>query len=258
MKKYTTQLSYIVLPYIILTSFLLYFYESNIFYIISFMFLFGIIGNGITGHRLIAHRQFMPSRSVRKILYLLCTLAAFAPVWYWRAQHWHHHKNSDTDHDIHSPTTKTFWMSFFGWALINENIKKILKTEKNSIRESLNDPLMLFYSKHNYKIIWSFILICFLISPSLLLSYFIFYWLEIIRLGLITSLAHLKIPLSYRNFDTDDKSYNNLILGFITFGFGWHNNHHAYPMLLDTQIKWWEFDLEGKIAKFINKIPGEK
>mgnify|MGYP003705132377 CR=1 FL=1 len=94
--------------------------------------------------------------------------------------------------------------------------------------------------------------------PALLLSYLIYYWIEVVRLGLITSVAHLNIPFSYRNFDTDDRSQNNLLLGYLTFGFGWHNNHHANPRDLDTQVRWWEFDLEAKIAKLINLIPGKR
>lgn len=257
-KTYTPQLTIICVPYIIITLFLLLNYSINWIFVLIFMFLFGIIGNGIVGHRLISHRQFLPARWLYPILYLLCTLAAFAPVWYWRAQHWHHHKFSDDKIDVHSPHTQRFWDSFFGWALKQKFIKVVLKTEKAALRESLNNPLMKFFHNYNYTLIYIFIISLGLFSPELLLSYFIFYWIEIVRLGLITSLAHIDLPFSYRNFETTDKSYNNLILGYITFGFGWHNNHHAKPMSLDTQVKWWEYDLEAKVAKLITLIPGSR
>ena len=32
-----------------------------------------------------------------------------------------------------------------------------------------------------------------------------------------------------RPFDTDDNSRNNKWVALLTFGEGWHNNHHAYP-----------------------------
>ena len=137
-------------------------------------------------------------------------------------------------------------------------IKTVVRTEKASLKESLEDKNMRFYNKYNYHIIWLFVLVTGVLSLDLLLSYLIFYWIEILRLGLITSLAHTDAPFSYRNYDTDDKSYNNILLGYLTFGFGWHNNHHAKPMSLDNQVKWWEFDLEAKIAKMINLIPGTR
>jgi stearoyl-CoA desaturase (delta-9 desaturase) len=222
------------------------------------MLVFGIIGNGIAGHRLIAHRQFKPANWVKAVLYLICTLAAFAPVWYWRAQHWHHHKYADEPVDVHSPHTRSLWDSFFGWALMQKYVRLVLKTERASLKESLEDPQLKFYVDHSYRVVWAFVLLSLLISPSFLLAYLIYYWIEIVRLGTITSLAHLDIPFSYRNFETEDQSRNNLLLGYLTFGFGWHNNHHAKPMLLDTQIRWWEFDLEAKIAKLINLIPGKR
>lgn len=257
-KTYTPQVYYIVVPFIIMTVFLSFSQQINWLAVGLFMLVLGIIGNGVSGHRLIAHRQFNPANWVRPVLYFLCTLAAFAPVWYWRAQHWHHHKFSDKEVDVHSPHTKSFWDSFFGWALKNKYIKTVVKTERASLKESLEDSGIKFYNKYNYQVIWCFIGILGFVSLELLFAYLIFYWIEIARLGLITSLAHINMPFSYRNYDTDDKSYNNAILGYLTFGFGWHNNHHARPMSLDTQLKWWEFDFEAKIAKLINLIPGNR
>lgn len=256
--KYTPQVTHVVIPYVLLTGVLSIFYSTNWIAVAVFMLMFGIIGNGVAGHRLIAHRQFSPADWVRSVLYLLCTLAAFAPTWYWRAQHWHHHKYADKEVDVHSPEHAGLWDSFFGWALKQKYVRTVLKTEKASLRESLNDPELKFYLDHNYKVIWAFLIVLGVVSPALLLSYFVYYWIEVIRLGTITSLAHMDVPFSYRNFETKDASKNNLLLGYLTFGFGWHNNHHAHPKLLDTQIKWWEFDLEAKIAKLINAIPGKR
>lgn len=258
-KKYTPQLYIIVLPYIILTTILLYFYNIDWLFVGILMFLFGILGNGIGGHRLIAHKQFNPANWVRQVLYSLCTLAAFAPIWYWNAQHIHHHKFSDTLIDIHSPKYTSIWNSFFGWALQQKYIRVVARTEKVAIFTGLNDHNMKFYTTWNYKLIWGFIVVTGVLIPDLLLAYFIYYWIEIVRLGLITSVSHMdNIPFNYRNFNTIDDSKNNLILGYITFGFAWHNNHHANPNNLDTQVKWWEFDLEAKFAKLLNGLPGKR
>ena len=42
----------------------------------------------------------------------------------------------------------------------------------------------------------------------------------------INSVTHV---WGYRNYETDEDSRNNLIVGLISNGEGWHNNHHADP-----------------------------
>jgi stearoyl-CoA desaturase (delta-9 desaturase) len=42
----------------------------------------------------------------------------------------------------------------------------------------------------------------------------------------VNSLCHIS---GARAFDTQDASRNNYYFGALTFGEGWHNNHHAWP-----------------------------
>jgi fatty-acid desaturase len=56
----------------------------------------------------------------------------------------------------------------------------------------------------------------------------------------INSVTHL---WGYRNYDTRDSSRNNLVMGFLANGEGWHNNHHAHPSSARHGHKWWEFDI---------------
>jgi stearoyl-CoA desaturase (delta-9 desaturase) len=46
-----------------------------------------------------------------------------------------------------------------------------------------------------------------------------------------------------RRFDTQDDSRNNVWLALLTFGEGWHNNHHFYPGSTRQGFRWWEVDL---------------
>ena len=45
-----------------------------------------------------------------------------------------------------------------------------------------------------------------------------------------------------RRFETDEGSRNNFWLALITFGEGWHNNHHYYPGASRQGFYWWEID----------------
>jgi len=56
----------------------------------------------------------------------------------------------------------------------------------------------------------------------------------------INSLAH---RFGSRRYATRDASRNNLWLALLTFGEGWHNNHHRYPASARQGFFWWEIDL---------------
>jgi len=59
--------------------------------------------------------------------------------------------------------------------------------------------------------------------------------------------------LGYRTYNTNDRSMNHWLVNIITFGEGWHNNHHNDPSLPYLRNKWWEWDLNGLIIKVIRK-----
>ena len=56
----------------------------------------------------------------------------------------------------------------------------------------------------------------------------------------INSLAHV---WGRRRYATADQSRNNLWLALLTFGEGWHNNHHHFPASARQGFFWWEIDL---------------
>jgi stearoyl-CoA desaturase (delta-9 desaturase) len=41
---------------------------------------------------------------------------------------------------------------------------------------------------------------------------------------------------------SDNHSRNNVILGILTWGEGWHNNHHAFPSSASFGFKWYQLD----------------
>src|SRR4029079_12029909 len=56
----------------------------------------------------------------------------------------------------------------------------------------------------------------------------------------VNSFAH---RWGYRSYETIDDSRNNVVVGILAFGEGWHNNHHADPRSARHGHQWWEFDL---------------
>jgi fatty-acid desaturase len=58
--------------------------------------------------------------------------------------------------------------------------------------------------------------------------------------------------LGYRTWDTQDKSVNHWLVNLITFGEGWHNNHHNDPRnFIHGEEHWWEWDLNAWIIRAI-------
>jgi stearoyl-CoA desaturase (delta-9 desaturase) len=56
----------------------------------------------------------------------------------------------------------------------------------------------------------------------------------------VNSVAH---RFGSRSFDTKDDSRNNFLLALLTFGEGWHNNHHYYPASARQGFRWWQVDI---------------
>ncbi len=56
----------------------------------------------------------------------------------------------------------------------------------------------------------------------------------------VNSVTHL---WGYRNYDTHDDSRNNWLVGLLSNGEGWHNNHHAQPRAAAHGQRWWELDV---------------
>jgi len=67
----------------------------------------------------------------------------------------------------------------------------------------------------------------------------------------INSLSH---QFGSRRFDTNEESRNNPLLALITFGEGWHNNHHFCPSACRQGFFWWEIDLTFIGLRFLSLL----
>ena len=217
---------------------------------------------GITAgyHRYFSHNSYKTSRPFQFFLAFLGGTSAQLGALWWAAHHRHHHLHSDTEKDIHSPHIKGFFWSHIGWLLCS----KYAKTELDRIQDYAKYPELRFIDRFH-------------IIPPILLGvslYFIGKYLghafpdlhtsgwQMVVWGFfvstvlvyhatfcINSLTHM---IGKRRFKTSDKSRNSLILALITFGEGWHNNHHRYPVCTRQGFYWWEIDLTYYVLKFLS------
>jgi stearoyl-CoA desaturase (delta-9 desaturase) len=79
-----------------------------------------------------------------------------------------------------------------------------------------------------------------------LCSFWLVTFIGVTQDNLINVFGHTRGLIGYRNFDTKDNSHNNILLGYLGWGQGWHNNHHHDPKSYDfgsgVSGRWWEWD----------------
>jgi len=253
MKKYGYNFWLVFLPFH-LCGIIALFYVVDYFYTFLLLwFLIGVIGNGVAAHRYFAHGQFETYKPVRWLLGFLATLGAFGPITYWTLQHKMHHLRADTANDLHTPVYNNWFYVFYSWTFPQGSTEELYIKDRYAKRlavQMMRDPFYLFFHKNHYKIILIFSIILLLINPVYFLMYTLAYCVDFFRLGAVNYWCHRS---GYRNFNTEDSTTNNLWVGWLGMGFGWHNNHHAHPGKLILQYRWWEIDVEGYIGWLLKK-----
>jgi stearoyl-CoA desaturase (delta-9 desaturase) len=68
---------------------------------------------------------------------------------------------------------------------------------------------------------------------------------------LVNSATHL---WGYRTHETDDFSRNNLLVGYLAAGEGWHNNHHARQRNARHGHQWWEVDVTYLVIRLLARM----
>ena len=216
------------------------------------IFFYALRMFGITAfyHRYFSHKTFKTSRPAQFIFAVIGAAATQrGPLW-WASNHRHHHVHSDKPSDIHSPKQSGFLWSHMGWFLSKKNFK----TNFERIQDFAKFPELTWLDRFDVIVPAVFALMTFLLGyflnlffPSLGTNgWQMLVWAYIISTILvfhgtfvINSLAHV---MGKRRFKTRDDSKNSFILALITFGEGWHNNHHKFPGSARQGLHWWEID----------------
>ena len=208
---------------------------------------------GITGfyHRYFSHRTYKTSRLWQFIFALIGNAAVQrGPLW-WAAHHRQHHRHSDEVKDPHSPGQHGFIWSHMLWVTSKDNFSTSLK----EVKDLAKYPELIFLDRFDTLIPLLLgtamyglgaVLEAFLPGlgtdglQMLVWGFFISTVVLFHCTCTINSLSHL---FGSRRFFTTESSRNNPLLALITFGEGWHNNHHHYPGAVRQGFYWWEFDL---------------
>ncbi len=216
----------------------------------------------ITGfyHRYFSHRSFKTSRLLQFIFALIGTSSVQrGPLW-WAAHHRGHHRHADTEHDVHSPVTRSFFWSHMGWFLTRGGFA----TDTSRIPDLVKFPELRWLDRFDVLIAIALATFLFVAGgylernhpelgtsgPQLLIWGFFVSTVVLFHATVsINSLAH---RFGSRRYATADNSRNNGVLALITFGEGWHNNHHHFPASARQGFFWWEIDLTWYVLKMMS------
>ena len=198
---------------------------AYILYAVLGFYILGIFGNTIGFHRYFTHQSFQVSKFWHYLFLILGSMTGQGSVIFWTALHLHHHRNSDTHLDVHSPM-HGFWRSTWGWQILgNFDTKGFIAP-----RKLYKDNVVKLFHNHYYKIYWGIGSVLALIDIYFFLFFFCVggYTLMSIADNISNYCFHTN-RFGYKTYETKDNSRNVPIISYITLGAGWHNNHHKNP-----------------------------
>jgi stearoyl-CoA desaturase (delta-9 desaturase) len=221
-----------------------------------------LFGQGINFcyHRLLTHRSLAVPKWLEHfwVVVAICNLEDTPAKWV--TVHRHHHNHSDEDADPHSPLVNFIW-SHFQWITLHNDQTRTRAALAHYARDILADRFYFNLERQPW------------LAPAIYLAHLLAFfaagaavggWVggsvgDAARLGLswlvwagllrtvavwhitwsVNSVTHL---WGYRNHQTNDGSRNNILVGLLAAGEGWHNNHHHDPASACNQHRWWELD----------------
>src|SRR5579864_2750856 len=220
---------------------LFFFTWKALFVAIFLWWVAGSLGIGMAYHRLLTHRGYKTYKWVEYFLTVCATMALEGGPFFWVATHRVHHQNSDKEEDPHSPRDGGFW-AHVGWILTGRTLHNHSEALFPYIPDLRKDKFHTWISKWHWVPITTLGLILLAVGGWSMMFWGIFLR-TVVGLHctwLVNSATHM---WGDRRFLTTDSSRNSFWVAILTFGEGWHNNHHAHPVSARHGLAWYEVDV---------------
>lgn len=239
------------------------------------LYLLGGLGASMGYHRILAHHSAeMPAWF--KYFLVGIGLPAGTPI-QWAGNHRAHHKFTDQNGDPHSPVLDGFWYAHCGWYIGTKNpvlcflyaiggplrmiLDSIIRPQTNQqynhfATDISNDPFFRFLSKP-----FVYMIVLWLYATLLIgVSWYFWQWAGLISIWImlviiynlgdaVDSIGHI-----YGHRKSENHARNNKLLGWLSFGDGWHANHHEKPIHAKHGREKFQFDLTYLILCIFKKL----
>ena len=233
--------------------------------------LCGLFGINLCYHRLLTHRGLKVPKWLEHSMVIVAMSCLQETPARWVAIHRRHHQFADEQPDPHSPLASFFW-AHIGWILVHQPELSRLGIYERYAKDILRDRFYVALERHGW-LVW----INLIQMPLFFAAGFAVAWLfgatpaDAVQTGVtillygvfvrtvlvwhitwaVNSVTHL---WGYRSYETDEDSRNNIVVGMISNGEGWHNNHHADPRSARHGHQWWEIDNTWQTIRFLQWV----
>ena len=209
------------------------------------------LGISLGYHRLHTHRSYVAPLPLEYFFAVCGALTLEGGPISWVATHRIHHQNSDKPGDPHSPHDGGWW-AHMGWLLWGETMHNNTRAMGKYAPDLAKHRFYIWLNNYHWVPTVLLAAALYLIggAPMLLWGVFARVVFGLHATWLVNSATHM---WGKRRFNTRDDSRNTWWVALITFGEGWHNNHHAHPTSARHGLAWYEFDpswLTLKVMRF--------
>ena len=201
----------------------------------------GLLGITLCFHRLLAHRSFQVPKWLEYVLTICGALALQGGPIKWVATHRVHHAFSDRPQDPHSPL-RGFWWAHMLWLFAYDEALDNTKVYHRYAPELADDRGHQLIEKSHVLLMVALGAILLAAGGLPWLIWGLFFRTAFVYhiTWLVNSAAHL---WGYQTYNTNEGSRNNWWVALMSYGEGWHNNHHAYLHSAAHGLRWWEIDV---------------
>lgn len=219
--------------------------------------IIGVVGTGLTifgisagYHRLFSHRAYEAGVVLRAVLLVLGAASFQTSALTWASTHRRHHRHVDQTPDPYN-ATRGFWYSHVGWVL--ERLAE--PKERAPVPDLERDPLVRWQHRHTL-----LIGACAGLALPALIGWSLGdVWGGLLFGGLLRLVATYHLTFSINSFvhkfgtqpySERNTSRDNVLAAFLTFGEGYHNYHHTFPVDYRNGARWHEFDPTKWVLSF--------
>ena len=214
----------------------------------------GGLGITLTYHRLLTHRSFaIRPRWLEYVLTFVGMCASEGGAVGWVADHRRHHAHSDEEGDVHSPNLGFGWAHMLWWMTPDITSRHTPEYLKKWAPDLYRDPIHRFMNA--FPVVPPLLSAALMYSiggiPWLVWGFFVRTIFVLHTTWLVNSATHI---WGYRSHETRDKSTNLWWVALLTYGEGWHNNHHAFQTSARHGLRWWEIDPTYMVIRALSLV----
>jgi fatty-acid desaturase len=212
----------------------------------------GSLGIGVGFHRLLTHRGLKVPKPVEYFLTFCGLLALEGGAINWVVTHRIHHSTTDQPGDPHTPRDGGWW-AHMGWIFRGTAQQHEDEVLQRYAPDLMKDPIHRFMNRFYYMplVLSGIVLMAIGGFPFVFVGVFLRTTIGLHMTWLVNSATHM---WGSRRFDTRDDSTNSAWVALVTFGEGWHNNHHAHPRSARHGMAWYELDLNWYAIRVMQSL----